>query len=244
MTVETFRYLPDPRRRRPPLVDVHRPSGPGPHPAVLVVHGGGFVVGSRTMRAVRTVTRAATDAGYLAISFDYRLFGRGGRLDEAIADTIAATRWWRARARQLGGDPEDLSVVGISAGAAVATSAARALGPLRRLAGIYGPYDFTNLPGRSPRLAARMLLRTADEATWRDRSPARSCDLDVPLALLHGLQDGLVDVAHTLSFAAWRREQGLPVEVHLYDGIGHAFMRHPELPVTRQAVADLLAFLA
>ncbi len=194
------------------------------------------------MRAVKTVATALVEAGFAVAAFDYRVVFRGGRLDEAIEDAHAAMRWWRSQADEFGLDEESVSVLGVSAGAAIAMAAATGLGPLDRLAGVYGPYDFLNLPTRARRIIGRVLLRSWDQGDWERRSPARTCDLPVPVALLHGLDDRLVSVEHTHTFADYRRERGLPVRVHLYEGARHGFLRHPDLPVTQRALDDLLGF--
>lgn len=237
------------RRGRAPLADVvlpqpvgpHPPgaAGVGPHPSAVIVHGGGFLGGNRRMRAVRTVRRALVGAGYAVATFDYRLPGRGASLDDALDDLHAMVRWWRARRKVLRLDPDRVSVIGLSAGAALATMIPASLGRLHRLAAIYGPVDFSILPPWVP----RALLRTRDPEVWRGRSPTLSCDVDVPLLLQHGVQDGIVPVEHSVRLARARRERGLPVEAHYYDGIGHGFYRHPELPVTQHALRDLLSFL-
>lgn len=209
---------------------------------MLIAHGGGFVGGHRRMKAVATLTRALPAAGYLVVAFDYRLLGLGRALAEAVEDAVTVDRWWRERAVKWGADLARTSVIGLSAGALVMTSAARRLGPIHKLAGVYGPYDLTT-PGRVSGLKHRLLLGTGRADRVRALSPAHNLDLDVPLGLFHGLADGIVPVEHALTLARYRRDRGLPVEVHLYDDVGHGFIRDPDTAVTRQFVADLVAFL-
>jgi pimeloyl-ACP methyl ester carboxylesterase len=53
------------------LADVYVPAGAGPFPAVLCVHGGAWSGGNRLqMLGVATALR---EAGYVAVSIDYRL---------------------------------------------------------------------------------------------------------------------------------------------------------------------------
>lgn len=244
MTRETFRYRARPAHAlRPALVDVYRPDGPGPHPSALLVHGGGFVGGHRRMKAIATLAEALPRAGFLTVAFDYRVFLRGGGLAEAIEDMVAADRWWRERAVRWGADPTRMSVVGVSAGALVATAGARRLGPIHKFVGVYGPYDLTALPGRTEGIKRRVVLGTGRLDRARDASTCNTFDLPVPVCLLHGTRDGIVPFEHSMSLARFRRERGLPVEVHLYDGVGHGFLRHPQWPVTQRAVADVLEFL-
>jgi len=194
------------------------------------------------MRAVWTVVQGLLAGGHAVMAMDYRVIFRGGGLDEGLEDVRAAMAWWRSKAEPFHLDPERISLVGLSAGGALVTLAARSVGPLYALVGIYGAYDFTDLAWRNAFLG-RFLLRSNDPEQWRLRSPWRNCLAEVPLLLQHGTEDGIVPVRHTTRLATFRRAHGLPVITRYYDGAGHAFYRHPELPVSRKGLADLLAFL-
>jgi dienelactone hydrolase len=108
------RYVrPDTIEYKPGLqLDAYRPrKGSGPFPAVLLVHGGGFSVGSR-YDLWDTGTRLAED-GVLAASIDYTL---NGLMDPANADVADAYRWLAA---QRDVDPDRIAVLGTSAGCAL-----------------------------------------------------------------------------------------------------------------------------
>ena len=109
-----------------PLADIYLPDGRGPHPSVLLIHGGGFVIGSRHMKPVRYLATRLCEAGIAATAIDYRLIFRGGRLAEALADVDAAARWWNAASECYGIDPKRTAVAGFSAGATLAVLAAAA----------------------------------------------------------------------------------------------------------------------
>jgi acetyl esterase/lipase len=194
------------------------------------------------MRAVWTVVQGLREADYAVMAIDYRIIFRGGGLDEALEDIHAAVAWWRKQVDAFRLDRDRISVIGLSAGAGLATLAAETLGPLHSLVGIYGAYDFTDLAWRNAFLG-RFLLRSMDQSVWRQRSPWQNCRAEVPLLLQHGAADGFVPVRHTTRMANFRRAHGLPVITQYYDGVGHGFYRHPELPVTRKALEDVLAFL-
>src|SRR5262245_58231760 len=69
----TFDYADPARRGTPPRADVSMPQRP--RGAVIIVHGGGFVIGSRRMLSVRWCARALVEAGLAAVAVDYRLLG-------------------------------------------------------------------------------------------------------------------------------------------------------------------------
>ena len=53
------------------LLDLHVPDGPGPFPAAILVHGGGFDGGTRATNMAPTFQPLA-EAGFAWFSIDYR----------------------------------------------------------------------------------------------------------------------------------------------------------------------------
>src|SRR6266496_6721167 len=78
------------------LLDLHVPDGPGPFPAAILVHGGGFDQGSKSTN-VRPLFDPLTDAGYAWFSIDYRMAPEF-RFPEAIEDLNSAIRWLKSNA--------------------------------------------------------------------------------------------------------------------------------------------------
>src|SRR5215831_5614184 len=56
------------------MMDLARPKGPGPYPAVIAIHGGGFSGGERAQWDPGILRLA--QRGYVAASIDYRLAPR------------------------------------------------------------------------------------------------------------------------------------------------------------------------
>lgn len=98
-------------------LDLYRPAAAGPHPAVLVIHGGGWDAGDRTME--RPFAQRLAAAGFVAVPVSYRL-GESGRFPAALHDLKAAVRWLRAHATEHGIDPARIGAVGGSAGGQLA----------------------------------------------------------------------------------------------------------------------------
>ncbi|MFD9104191.1 alpha/beta hydrolase fold domain-containing protein [Streptomyces virginiae] len=116
---------------RPRLLDVQVPAGEGPFPAVVWIHGGGWLDGDRrypppTVPAA-LLHGAVLAAGLALVSIDYR-HSLEAPFPAQLHDVKAAIRYVRAFAGDLGVDPDRIGVWGESAG-----------GHLAALAGLVGP---------------------------------------------------------------------------------------------------------
>jgi len=137
------RYVrPDTIEYKPGLqLDAFRPRrGHGPFPAVLLVHGGGFTVGSRD-NLYFTGAKLA-EQGVVAASIDYTL---NGLMDPANADVADAYRWL---AQQPDVDPNRVAVLGTSAGCALSAKFALATHEPRAAVLVACPAFFPDLVSR------------------------------------------------------------------------------------------------
>ena len=104
---------------RPIPVRVHRPVGQDDAlPGILAIHGGGYVIGDRTMYDA-LFDRWCVELGVVGVSVGYRLAPETpfpGPLD----DCYAALQWTSAHADHLGIDPTCIGVYGASAGGGLA----------------------------------------------------------------------------------------------------------------------------
>jgi len=106
-------------------VKVFVPEGTGPFPALVWIHGGGWVIGSATQSEPLT-RELAHLAGCVVVSVDYRLAPEH-RYPAASDDALAATRWTIANAASLGIDLGRVAVGGDSAGGHLAAIVAQAM---------------------------------------------------------------------------------------------------------------------
>ena len=81
------------------LLDLHVPDGPGPFPAAILVHGGGFDAGTRATNMAPTFQPLA-EAGFAWFSIDYRMAPEF-RFAQAREDVDAAIVWVKANAQHL-----------------------------------------------------------------------------------------------------------------------------------------------
>ena len=229
--------------RRSCLADVYSPAGAKDAPTAFIVHGGGFVGGSRRMSSVRVVIDELLRDGFVVASIDYRLVRPWGPLLEGQAQDVQdAARWWSEAAPDFGGHPDRTSLIGLSAGGGLALMAAQAA-RFSHFIGIYGAYDLTLLPARL--VTATPLARSAKREEQAARSPLLSGLFDQPALLVHGDEDPLAVPEHTARLAAARLERSLPTQTHWVGGAVHGFLQdgadHPHSAQTLGAMREFLA---
>ncbi len=210
-----------------------------PLPALLFLHGGGFVVGgSDTHDAL--CRQLAARSGWMVCSLDYRLAPEHP-FPAAFDDAWDALLWLREQAVALGVDEQALAVGGDSAGGtlAVATAlAARDAGLPLRLQVLFYPGMGCQPDTPSRRQFARGALLDAELIDWFFGLTLRSAaDCDDPRfaplrADLRGLAPVWMAVAgmdplrdEGLAFAQALRAAGIAVDCRLFPGVTHDFVK-------------------
>lgn len=116
---------------------VYRPDGSTGLPVHVFLHGGGFWLGSVDELVNDAICRQrCRDAGCVVVAVDYRLAPEH-RFPVPVEDCYAGLVWAVEQAERIGGDPGNVSIGGVSAGAnlaaAVALAARDRQGPRLRL---------------------------------------------------------------------------------------------------------------
>lgn len=193
-------------------------------PIVVFLHGGSWQRGRREY--YRFVGDALSRRGLVVVVPDYRKAPRN-RFPAFVEDAAAATAWAHSHARELGGDPGRLYVMGHSAGAHMAALLGTdsrylehwGLHP-RQLAGVIGlagPYEFE--PTANRRIERRVFGQLED---WPQTQPVHFVDGDEPpFLLLHGKSDRRVGAANSKDLARRLRAAGDPVTLKILPGVGH-----------------------
>ena len=101
---------------------VHRPNVAGPHPGLVWLHGGGWVVGTARTDD-RSCRRRASVDGYVVVSVDYRLAPEYP-FPIPLDDCYRALQWVVAHAHELDINPSDVTIAGQSAGGNLAAGVA------------------------------------------------------------------------------------------------------------------------
>jgi len=96
--------------------DLYLPSTTGPHPAMMLIHGGAWQVGSKNDYGISWGPYLA-DLGYVVFAIDYRLSSPTNHTwPKPLLDCKAALQYLRGNAAALGVDPDRIGVGGDSAG--------------------------------------------------------------------------------------------------------------------------------
>ena len=93
---------------------INAATGDRPRPAILHMHGGGFVAG-RAADSIPALQEVAQDNDCVIVTVDYRLAPET-RFPGSLEDNYAALKWLHASANALGVDRSRIAVMGESAG--------------------------------------------------------------------------------------------------------------------------------
>jgi acetyl esterase len=238
---------------------VYSPAGPGPKPALVYFHGGGWVLGSPDT-IDGPCRRLANASGCVVISVDYPLAPEH-RFPKPLEDCYAATAFIAGHSAMFGVDPQRIAVGGDSAGgnlaAAVTLMARDRKGPA--IAFQLLVYPVTNHAFDTPSYRAFREGYGLSEPAMRwfwSQYLARPDDGVNPLASplrgeLRGLPPAFVITAEFdplrdegEAYAARLRAAGVRVEARRYDGQLHGFFQMGAVMNRgKQAIDDAAAAL-
>jgi acetyl esterase/lipase len=213
------------------LLDAFVPQGEGPHPAVLVVHGGAWRSGNR--KQLTGYANALARRGIACFAIDYRLAPEH-KFPAQIDDCREAVKWVRSNAKQRKVDPTRLGAIGYSAGGhLVCLLGTTGEAPMEkngfvdtRLQAVVAggaPTDFRVFPddGRWASYWMGGDLKTVPEK-FRDASAPVFADAnDPPVFFFNGTADELVPVKWSKSCYDALKEKGVKVEMHTIEGASH-----------------------
>lgn len=226
--------------------------GSGNGPALLYLHGGGFVMGS-AKSAVEVAARIAKATGGFALIPDYRLAPENP-YPAALDDAVSAWRWLAAHHRDAG-----IYVSGNDAGGGLAASLALRLRDEAQSmpAGLIIFSPMCDLTLASPSIkanAARDPFLSRDFLTGLAGSYIQDSDPRDPMlsplyADLRGLPRMLIYAAadevlrdDSARLAEAAKENGVDAEIHIVNDTVHSFVLFDFLPETRAALERIRNF--
>ena len=211
-------------------------------PAVVIIHGGGFVGGIKDAAREINIGGNLVRHGYVAISIEY-LLAKAGKPSwpQNLYDCKTAVRWLRANADKYHIDVDHIGVIGGSAGGTLAamvslTGADAGLDPKEPFGDLscqvqcgidlYGPADLTTWMKNTS-----MFGKTAAEAPeeYKKASPVfQATKGDPPLMIMHGTADGTVDPEQSKLLDAALEKAGVEHQLVIVEGAPHSFHMEPK----------------
>jgi acetyl esterase/lipase len=231
-------------------------------PALIWMHGGGFVIGSADDDDL-VCRRLATETGAVVTSVDYRLAPETSA-PGPLHDCYAVLAWVHESADSLGVDRSRIAVGGASAGGGLAACLAilardRGEIPIGLQLLIYPMLDdrTASIKPASP-YAGEFIWTPADNRFgWSALLGAEAGGADVsPYAAAArvesaaGLPPTFISVGsldlfaeEDVEYAAKLMREGVPTELHVYPGGYHGFNMMPEAWMTKAYYRDFLGAL-
>jgi acetyl esterase/lipase len=241
--------------------DLRLPATGGPHPVVIVIHGG-FWKAQYGLDLMDKMSDDLTARGYATWNIEYARVGHaGGAWPGTLLDVAAAADFLRRLAPEYSLDLGRVASIGHSAGGHLALwlaarhripagSPVAAQDPLP-LAGVVSLAGVTNLARMwevrqvdSP--VANFLGGRPDEVPERyaAASPVQLLPLGVPQVLVHGAEDTDVPPELSETYTAAARAAGDPAELVALPGVEHFMVIDPDSIAWPPIVAALARVLA
>jgi acetyl esterase/lipase len=224
----------------PLLLDLRIPDGAGPHPVIVYLHSGAWIMGDRTGGpAIRQASR-----GYAVASISYRLAPQY-TWPAQVEDAKAAVRWLRANAKKYNLDPERVGAFGTSAGGHIAAVLGTS-GGVPELEGIhlgnaeyssrvkavvdyYAPTDLLKLDDQKlpcipldgnasympPSILMGCPIQQCQEKTRTASPMTYITPEDPPFLILHGLLDCLVPLQQSSMLHTALEAMNVPSTFHI-----------------------------
>jgi acetyl esterase/lipase len=251
------------------VADLWLPDGKGPHPTVLMVHGGCWQTEIADRRIMNWIADDLRRRGVAVWNIDYRGVDReGGGYPGTFADVAAAADALRDHAGRYRLDIRPLVAVGHSAGghlalwlAARRSAKARSPGPLiprgsPLIAADPLPIDAVVSLGGLPDLelaatppgsgcGTEVIEKLVGPPTlnirnvYADTSVPRLAPLGVRQVLVNGLQDRIIPAAYAEGYARRMRAAGDDVKVRMIERTGHVELIAPETEAWAAAVDEI-----
>lgn len=249
------------------MARIYQPSGPGPFPAILDLHGGGW--NNKDRKAEGPMDRALASSGLLVVAVDMTLAPEAP-YPASVQDANYSVRWLKANASKWNGDASRLGIYASSSGGHIAELLAMRPNDPR--------YNAIPLPS-APNVDATvsfLAMRSPVSNTWARFTNAESLKRDamiknnttyfvpwdsihesnpqeilerkekvtlVPLLVMQGALDDNVRPAAQEQFVKTYTAAGGDVQFHVFEDSEHEWVAKPG-PQTDKAREMVKAFIA
>ncbi len=179
-------------------LDAFVPEGVGPFPTAILVHGGGFVNGTK-QSYIKPLFEPLSKAGFTWFTINYRLSPEY-KFPAAVDDVETAIKWVKAHAKEYKVDVNRIALIGESAGGHLVSYVGTANHPEARVAAVvpfYAPHDLESRIRESGKVSKSMtaflgVTEVNDESLRRlhEASPFFQVKKGLPpFLLIHGTKD-------------------------------------------------------
>jgi acetyl esterase/lipase len=241
-------------------LDLALPSGKGPFPLVICIHGGAWRSGTRS--SYHALLQTLSRNGFVAATIDYRL-APAAKFPSQVHDVKAAVRFLRANAVRFNIDPDRIGVLGDSSGGHLAlmlglTSTrdnlegqrgnAEHTSTVQAIVNYYGPTDFTvSEAWQEAQLNEAIkflgtndmrseIAKTASPTTYIDRN-------DPPILSVHGDRDPIVPVSQARHLHQRLESAGVTQHLKVVKSAGHGWQGEDAVRVEQLTIEFLAEHL-
>jgi acetyl esterase/lipase len=250
------------------LIRVARPKGVGPFPAIVDIHGGGWVMGDRKQNAL--IDDYLASHGIVVAAPEFRM-PPAGAYPVSISDVHLATRWLKANAAALGSKPDLVGGLGTSSGghqlllsmlrpddsrfSALVTPQTQAFDAT--LAYVIAAWPVAD-PLRRFRMAQEKQIKNlldAHAAYWPSEAAMAEGNPQLllergehgtlpPLLVIQGTNDDNLPRDMASNFTAAYRNAGGHATLQEFEGQPHTFVtRNPDADASKQALKLMAEFI-
>lgn len=225
------------------VVDLFLPKGPGPHPVVVLIHGGCFLAEYQGLPQTSGIAADLASRGYAVWNVEYRKLGEDGAgYPGTFLDVADAVDRLRIEAPKHNLDIRRVVAVGHSAGGHLGLwAASRARLPedsplwrteplkIRAVVSLGGIGDLKHHAGVFAGACGPSIAQVAPPRTYPETSPGELLPTGAAVTMIHGEFDHVMPFDTGEAFAAKVRAAGGRARAVEIKGVGHF---DPVIPTT------------
>lgn len=259
---------------KPYLARVYQPRGKGPFPLIVDLHGGAWVNKDRLADEGTDTPLAKTGVVVASLDFRMPGDGENCGYPASLQDVNYAIRWFKSRAAQFNIDVKRVGILGVSSGGHQAMLTAMrpndyadiagpagvdasvqcavmcwpVIDPLGRYeyahtlkGGLHDKHGTTWISAHNRYWGSTDNMATANPTRLLERGEKAQI---VPVIYLQGTADFAHPVPNRERFIAQYRKAGGKVDLHLFEGVGEAFVTNdPTSPQAKDCIAKIIEFV-
>ena len=225
----------------PQAGDLYEPSGPGPFPAIVYIHGGSWRSGNKS--EFHALAADLATQGYAGFSINYDL--QPHSFPTSFHEAQTAVRFLRTHAAEYHIDPNQIVVLGESAGGELAGLVALATGDSSAAVSAAVIFNGAYRLSASIGVIARYLgvKREKERRLFKEASPFAQIHPGAPPFFVgHGTADHIVPYSEAQLFIQALQEQNVPVTTYVADGGHHSYWKRSKFYASN--LAAVKTFLA